>query len=115
MENLLLFTYGVVLILLGLTAVGLQSIEKLVLQYIMRKQTETVEVPRETDALIRHETREEAVARKAEHIAYWAGNVILMAAVAGFMSMNMLAVPGVGTTADDMSDWFWFWYAHLQR
>ena len=123
-ENLILWTYGLNLILLGMCVVGLHTLER----YFIQRRRVSLERNRksegadisgisESDPFIDEahtydaeleQARDEA-AEKAEVMAHHFGNALALVAAAALLAMNMLAVPRQGTQPGDRSGWFWFW------
>ena len=123
-ENLILWTYGLNLILLGACVVGLHTLER----YFIQRRRASIERARksegadvsgisESDPFIDdartydaelEQARDEA-AEKAEVIAHHFGNAVALVIAAALLALNMLAVPRQGTQPGDRSGWFWFW------
>jgi len=104
-ENLLLWSFGIDLFLLGCTAIALHTFER----HVVNRYLGVVERKdyQEDEPFLAGSQDDEGL--KAESIAYHLGNAGLAVLAGLFFMMNMLAVPPYGTQAGQRSDWFWFW------
>lgn len=110
-ENLILWTYGLVIILLGLVVVALHSIERLAIQKSQDREADSASpTSHQTPLLVkRPDTNADERAERAESIAHSTGNVALLALATMLLAVNILIVPRRGTEVGDRSSWFWFW------
>jgi len=107
-ENLLLFSFGVNLLLLGSISIGLHSFERYITSVYLAKQEEDSVVGSDVDDP-EEDILEGSPTLKAEAIAHYIGNAVVLLLAILLLMVNMLVVPNYGTTYADRSDWFWFW------